>query len=53
MTKQEKQTRETIVFFLMKEMNLTYQESLANVLDLEKFGLLRFKSSGQFILKEV
>lgn len=46
MTSKEKETRELIVSFLMKQTGITRQELIDNIKELESFGLIAFNSKG-------
>ena len=52
MSPKEKETREAILSFLMKETGLTRQETMISIKELESFGLIGFNSKGDFRLKE-
>ncbi len=52
MSPKEKETREAILSFLMKETGLTRQETMVSIKELESFGLIGFNSKGDFRLKE-
>ncbi len=53
MSPKEKKSREAIISFLMKETGATRKDTLKNLKELEKFGLVAFNSNGDFRLKEV
>ncbi|KXU01791.1 hypothetical protein SCODD09_00971 [Streptococcus constellatus] len=53
MLPKEKESREAILSFLMKETGLPREKALASVSELESFGLIGFKSNGDFKLREV
>ena len=40
MSSKEKETRELIISFLMKQTGITRQESIENIKELESFGLI-------------
>ena len=44
MTAKEKETRELIISFLMKQTGITRQELIDNIKELESFGLIAFNS---------
>ncbi len=53
MTRKEKESREAIVSFLMKQTGLTRKETIVSITELESFGLIGFNSKGDFRVKEV
>lgn len=53
MSSKEKETRELIISFLMKQTGRTRQESIDNIAELESFGLISFNSKGDLRFKEV
>ncbi|AML46723.1 TPA: hypothetical protein U2C50_000430 [Streptococcus suis] len=53
MSPKEKESREAIISFLMKQTGLTRQETITSITELESFGLISFNSKGDFRLKEV
>jgi hypothetical protein len=53
MLSKEKQSREAIISFLMKETGSTRKETLKILKELETFGLIAFNSKGDFRLREV
>ena len=53
MSPNEKESREAIISFLMKKTGSTRQDTIANIEEMESFGLISFNSKGEFRLKEV
>ena len=53
MTSKERETREMIISFLMKQTGITRQELIANIKELESFGLIAFNSKGDLRFREV
>lgn len=53
MTSKERETRELIISFLMKQTGITRQESIDNIKELESFGLITFNSKGGLRFREV
>lgn len=53
MTSKERETRELIISFLMKQTGITRQESIDNIKELESFGLITFNSKGDLRFREV
>ncbi|HEM3504885.1 TPA: hypothetical protein U1B13_000820 [Streptococcus suis] len=53
MSPKEKEAREAIILFLMKQTGFTRKETLASLKELESFGLIGFNANGDFRLKEV
>jgi hypothetical protein len=53
MPAKEKQSREAIISFLMKETGSTRKETLEVLKELETFGLIAFNSKGAFRLREI
>ncbi|EPW95961.1 MULTISPECIES: hypothetical protein [Streptococcus] len=53
MSSKEKQIREAIIRLLMCEVNLSREESRASLKELEEYGLVKFNSNGEFLLREV
>ena len=53
MTSKEKETRELIISFLMKQTGITRQELIDNIKELESFGLIAFNSTGDLRCREV
>lgn len=53
MAAKEKQVRETIITFLMSELNISQKESQSQLVELEEFGLIEVKPNGQLYLKVV
>ena len=52
MTAKEKETRELIISFLMKQTGIS-QELIDNIKELESFGLIAFNSKGDLRFREV
>lgn len=53
MTSNEKETRELIISFLMKQTGRTRQESMDNIKEMESFGLISFNSKGDLRFRRV
>lgn len=53
MPSKEKQSREAIISFLMRETGSTRKETLEVLKELETFGLIAFNSKGAFRLREI
>lgn len=51
MTTREQQPRELIVKEIMQSQNVTRTKACSILKELEKFGLLQFSDTGQFMLK--
>ncbi|SDB09656.1 hypothetical protein SAMN02910293_00509 [Streptococcus henryi] len=51
MSPKEKQARETVITFLMKQLNISRKQSITNMKELEEFGLIVFDSDGNFGIK--
>ena len=53
MLSKEKESREAILSFLMKETGLPQENALASISELESFGLIGFNSNGDFRSRKV
>ena len=53
MTNKEQQVREAIINFLVCELNISREESIASLKELEEYGLVKINSNGEFLLREV